>query len=177
MADASPPSAGYQAAEDVAQVASVDRDMELIDAKFNSQGMLAFGANTERLKAAFGELRKTQMDIFLTHMNLEMDFSRDPEGSGGGGGGGGGGGSAGAGSAAAADGDGQRGRAFQAKFQEKEEKVVAISRMLDELGEQMLDMNEQVLQGAAASASVGRAAAGGAAEGAAKAADGGGAAE
>ena len=47
---AAPPSSAGQAAEDVAQVASVDRDMELIDAKFNAQGMLAFGASTEQLK-------------------------------------------------------------------------------------------------------------------------------
>jgi hypothetical protein len=61
------------AAADVAQVASVDRDMELIDEKFNSRGMLAFGAETEQMKRDFAEMRKTQMDIFVTHMNVAME--------------------------------------------------------------------------------------------------------
>ena len=93
------------AANDARNMFQINQDMELIDEKFASQEMCAFGARTAEIKKQFTDVRKTQMAIFLKHMEIEMDFARPDQAEE---------------EVSAADrGSTERGKKFQTKFEEK----------------------------------------------------------
>eukprot|EP00937_MAST-01D_sp_MAST-1D-sp2_P002165 g2165.t1 len=97
--------------------------MQLIDEKFDAHEMFAFGSQTDQMKKEFKRLRKTHIDIFLKHMELQMDFAPDDDES-------------------DTTSSVERGQRFQAKFQAKEAAVGEITEMLTELGSKMHDISE-----------------------------------
>ena len=116
------------AANDARNMFQINQDMELIGEKFASQEMCAFGARTAEIKKQFTDMRKTQMAIFLKHMEIEMDFARPDQVEE---------------EVSAADrGSTERGKKFQTKFEEKEEAVGEITEMLDKLGSGMRHISE-----------------------------------
>ena len=122
------------AANDARNMFQINQDMELIDEKFASQEMCAFGARTADIKKQFTGMRKTQMEIFLKHMEIEMDFARPDRAEE---------------EVSAADrGPTERGKKFQTKFEEKEGAVGEITEMLDKLGNGMRLISESASRSA-----------------------------